>query len=64
MSLVLACNREILITHLSLSSAKTATNIQELFLDLIRQINQTISVSQKKAGGAKPKSGGGGCALL
>ena len=44
-------------------SAKTATNIQELFLDLIRQINATIKVEKKGGGGGKKKEGGL-CALL
>lgn len=43
-------------------SAKTATNIQELFLDLIRQINATIIPAKP---GKPNKTGGGGlCALL
>merc|ERR1711880_36907 len=44
-------------------SAKTATNIQELFLDLIRQINLTIKVDRNKPSGKSNKSGGM-CALL
>mmetsp|Transcript_116819 Transcript_116819/g.164198 ORF Transcript_116819/g.164198 Transcript_116819/m.164198 type:complete len:190 (+) Transcript_116819:60-629(+) len=43
-------------------SAKTATNIQELFLDLIRQINATITPTSSKSGGAAKK--GGLCTLL
>merc|ERR1711916_190088 len=45
-------------------SAKTATNIQELFLDLIRQINLTIKVDRNKSGGGKQKSSGGGMCML
>eukprot|EP01091_Cochliopodium_minus_P013569 TRINITY_DN43_c0_g1_i12.p1 TRINITY_DN43_c0_g1~~TRINITY_DN43_c0_g1_i12.p1 ORF type:complete len:187 (+),score=60.67 TRINITY_DN43_c0_g1_i12:58-618(+) len=41
------------------ASAKTSTNIQELFLDLIRQINKKEGPSTKK--GEKKK---GGCNLL
>jgi GTPase SAR1 family protein len=44
-------------------SAKTASNIQELFLDLIRQINATIKV-EKKGGGGGGKKQGGLCNLL
>ena len=43
------------------ASAKTSTNIQELFLDLIRQINKIEGPSSKK--GEKKKSGGA-CNLL
>ena len=39
------------------ASAKTSTNIQELFLDLIRQIN-------KKEGPTKVQTKKGGCNLL
>jgi small GTP-binding protein len=42
------------------ASAKTSTNIQELFLDLIRQINKREGPSTKK--GDKKKSSG--CNLL
>merc|ERR1711991_346081 len=38
-------------------SAKTATNIQELFLDLIRQINATIKPQKSSGGGGKSKGG-------
>merc|ERR1711916_188175 len=44
--------------------SKTATNIQELFLDLIRQINLTIKVDRNKSGGGKQKSSGGGMCML
>jgi small GTP-binding protein len=44
-------------------SAKTATNIQELFLDLIRQINATIKPQSGSKPGAKKQSGGL-CTLL
>jgi small GTP-binding protein len=44
-------------------SAKTATNIQELFLDLIRQINATKPKGPAK-GPAKSGGGGGLCTVL
>ena len=40
-------------------SAKTSTNIQDLFLDLIRQINKVAAPSSKSGGGGKK-----GCTLL